>query len=158
MRCSWCKKVLQLLRPAHWAPDTAHCMICRSLFTPNNDRHHCRQCGKCICDSCIPEAATKINLKWCFQCFGTTDADREEKHLDANHTVQASTDAEATMEEQDVKDDHGYNYEDGVAYEVPCKDNYAVEDQVESEYIEKELLGEPLNEPEQVTVESEADD
>jgi hypothetical protein len=120
-------------------------MICRSLFTPSNDRHHCRQCGKCICDSCIPEAATKIKLKWCFQCFGTTDTDREEKHLDANTDGHDDTSPILPHEElESVEDEIGESQtvQDTVNREAHLQDGTSTEpdaDAVDNEDIDDEV-------------------
>lgn len=39
-----------------WGSDdhVKNCGICSSEFTTFNRRHHCRQCNKCVCDSCSP--------------------------------------------------------------------------------------------------------
>merc|ERR1719171_80111 len=39
-----------------WAQDdkVKNCNICGGEFTTFNRRHHCRQCNKCVCDTCSP--------------------------------------------------------------------------------------------------------
>ncbi|XP_068170336.1 FYVE, RhoGEF and PH domain-containing protein 6-like isoform X2 [Antennarius striatus] len=59
-----------------WIPDprTTMCMICTCEFTPIWRRHHCRACGKVVCQNC---SSKKHSLKYrnnkivrvCDQCF-----------------------------------------------------------------------------------------
>lgn len=61
-----------------WIPDdlVPKCMICGSKFTLINRRHHCRNCGKCICSAC---SKNKIELQFsngvkqmvCDECFNS---------------------------------------------------------------------------------------
>ena len=37
---------------ALWNPDTSHCELCNATFTFWNRRHHCRICGRVVCDPC----------------------------------------------------------------------------------------------------------
>jgi len=43
-------------RPKTWVPDKKYkdCMICHVEFTFFNRKHHCRNCGKLLCDDCTP--------------------------------------------------------------------------------------------------------
>lgn len=41
-------------RTASWQPDSDVCQSCRGRFTFATRRHHCRECGSCICASCSP--------------------------------------------------------------------------------------------------------
>lgn len=45
-----------------WVPDSLalHCAICKATFTWTLRRHHCRQCGSCVCGSC---SANKMIVK-----------------------------------------------------------------------------------------------
>uniref|UniRef100_A0A3B3ZBL6 Zinc finger FYVE domain-containing protein 26 n=1 Tax=Periophthalmus magnuspinnatus TaxID=409849 RepID=A0A3B3ZBL6_9GOBI len=48
-----------------WVPDTQHsvCMVCRrERFTMFNRRHHCRRCGRLVCQTCSEK---KMNLDGC---------------------------------------------------------------------------------------------
>ena len=38
-----------------WDADTPQCMECNRGFTIVVRRHHCRNCGKCVCGSCCFE-------------------------------------------------------------------------------------------------------
>ena len=46
---------------APWVPDLVvnKCMICDRKFGLLARKHHCRQCGKCVCVSCAPSKNTK---------------------------------------------------------------------------------------------------
>lgn len=41
-------------RQNRWTPnnEAPHCELCRKKFTLFRRRHHCRGCGRCICDGC----------------------------------------------------------------------------------------------------------
>lgn len=43
-----------------WQPDSevTHCPICKKPFTWIFRRHHCRKCGRVVCDSCSPHRIT----------------------------------------------------------------------------------------------------
>ena len=43
-----------------WQPDAevTHCPICRKQFTWLFRRHHCRKCGRVVCDACSPHRIT----------------------------------------------------------------------------------------------------
>ncbi|XP_060946611.1 pleckstrin homology domain-containing family F member 2-like [Limanda limanda] len=59
-----------------WIPDKAayKCMRCFTKFTPMNRRHHCRQCGFVVCNSCssrrvvISHIDPKKKLRVCRLC------------------------------------------------------------------------------------------
>ncbi len=50
---------------AHWQPDEAskHCMICDKQFSVLDRRHHCRKCGKLVCNACGPKDNSKPILQ-----------------------------------------------------------------------------------------------
>jgi hypothetical protein len=39
---------------AEWQPNTSKCALCNSTFTVFRRRHHCRNCGSCVCAECSP--------------------------------------------------------------------------------------------------------
>jgi len=47
---------LQPKRAAKWTPDStaSRCEICTKKFTILRRRHHCRRCGRCVCEHCSP--------------------------------------------------------------------------------------------------------
>lgn len=48
---------------ASWQPDTLfNCQVCERKFTLTSRRHHCRTCGKLICDSC--SELIKVPVGW----------------------------------------------------------------------------------------------
>ncbi|XP_030767171.1 zinc finger FYVE domain-containing protein 1-like isoform X2 [Sitophilus oryzae] len=42
------------IRPSYWTPDSEciECVLCKQPFGPLLSLHHCRDCGKCVCDNC----------------------------------------------------------------------------------------------------------
>eukprot|EP01125_Pyxidicula_operculata_P014523 TRINITY_DN4840_c0_g1_i1.p1 TRINITY_DN4840_c0_g1~~TRINITY_DN4840_c0_g1_i1.p1 ORF type:complete len:669 (+),score=114.17 TRINITY_DN4840_c0_g1_i1:138-2144(+) len=60
-----------------WQPDDAvqSCHTCKSKFTMFNRRHHCRNCGKCICGNCSKQSClvkavhSKLPVRVCDPCF-----------------------------------------------------------------------------------------
>ncbi|XP_028286422.1 FYVE, RhoGEF and PH domain-containing protein 6-like isoform X2 [Parambassis ranga] len=71
-----------------WIPDprTTMCMICTSKFTRTWRRHHCRACGKVVCQSC---SSNKHGLEYlknqlarvCDQCFIVLQQQKNERAL-----------------------------------------------------------------------------
>ncbi|CAE7240994.1 slob1 [Symbiodinium natans] len=56
---SWWARCRPNLRPGrdwNWTPDrdAADCEICDVPFSLLRRRHHCRHCGRCVCDGCSP--------------------------------------------------------------------------------------------------------
>ncbi|KAJ1623404.1 hypothetical protein T492DRAFT_554496, partial [Pavlovales sp. CCMP2436] len=45
--------------PPAWLPDAAArcCQACARLFGAATRRHHCRHCGRILCDTCSTERA-----------------------------------------------------------------------------------------------------
>ena len=43
---------------AMWSHDTKECEVCDQSFGLIRRRHHCRNCGKCVCNSCSPNTWT----------------------------------------------------------------------------------------------------
>eukprot|EP01130_Rhizamoeba_saxonica_P003670 TRINITY_DN1529_c0_g1_i1.p1 TRINITY_DN1529_c0_g1~~TRINITY_DN1529_c0_g1_i1.p1 ORF type:complete len:895 (-),score=222.87 TRINITY_DN1529_c0_g1_i1:23-2671(-) len=60
-----------------WTPDkqVKNCELCNKKFTSVKRKHHCRKCGKCVCQSCsdfkmiIPEINEKKKKRVCEICF-----------------------------------------------------------------------------------------
>mmetsp|Transcript_5469 Transcript_5469/g.7105 ORF Transcript_5469/g.7105 Transcript_5469/m.7105 type:complete len:213 (+) Transcript_5469:153-791(+) len=44
-----------------WEPNTDECRLCNEPFTLINAQHHCRSCGKCVCENCSPKGKTLPN-------------------------------------------------------------------------------------------------
>uniref|UniRef100_A0A8D0D1H1 FYVE, RhoGEF and PH domain containing 6 n=1 Tax=Sander lucioperca TaxID=283035 RepID=A0A8D0D1H1_SANLU len=73
-----------------WIPDprTTMCMICTCEFTLTWRRHHCRACGKVVCQSC---SSNKYCLEYlknqlarvCDQCFPVLQQQKSERALSA---------------------------------------------------------------------------
>lgn len=47
-----------------WVDDeaTTACLLCRSTFSFTNRKHHCRQCGKVVCDPCSQNRKVRIGM------------------------------------------------------------------------------------------------
>ncbi|XP_023135112.2 FYVE, RhoGEF and PH domain-containing protein 6-like isoform X2 [Amphiprion ocellaris] len=73
-----------------WIPDprTTMCMICTCEFTLTWRRHHCRACGKVVCQSCSSNKRCLEYLKnqlarVCDQCFLVLQEQKSERALSA---------------------------------------------------------------------------
>uniref|UniRef100_A0A4W5L348 FYVE, RhoGEF and PH domain containing 6 n=1 Tax=Hucho hucho TaxID=62062 RepID=A0A4W5L348_9TELE len=73
-----------------WIPDprATMCMVCTCEFTLTWRRHHCRACGKVVCQSCSSNKQCLEYLKnqlarVCDQCFIVLQQQRSEKALSA---------------------------------------------------------------------------
>ncbi|XP_076013424.1 zinc finger FYVE domain-containing protein 26 isoform X2 [Genypterus blacodes] len=79
-----------------WVPDTQQhvCMVCqRERFTMFNRRHHCRRCGRLVCQACserkMPvEGSPGDEVRVCDQCFAYFYPDSD----DELEPLQATTD------------------------------------------------------------------
>ncbi len=64
---------------APWVPDLVcnKCQICERKFSIVTRKHHCRNCGKCVCESCAPAKNTRPiksmglhdPVRHCKQCY-----------------------------------------------------------------------------------------
>lgn len=63
-------------RPTYWTPDMEciHCDSCREPFGPLRLLHHCRDCGKGVCDECskarkpVPLRGWDTPVRVCDKC------------------------------------------------------------------------------------------
>jgi len=60
-----------------WEQDTSACTVCEAHFTFIFRRHHCRACGRCVCDKCSKNRMLLRNVdeqkevRVCQPCFDT---------------------------------------------------------------------------------------
>lgn len=49
--------IKDIARPAYWTPDSEcdTCVVCGERFSVLLSLHHCRDCGKGVCDKCSPD-------------------------------------------------------------------------------------------------------
>ena len=52
-----------------WGPDKdiLECLICKASFSFMTRRHHCRRCGKCVCNKCAPAKNCRPIIEWGFK-------------------------------------------------------------------------------------------
>ncbi|MBN3289425.1 ZFY26 protein, partial [Polypterus senegalus] len=70
----------------HWVPDDQQllCMVCKKeRFTMFNRRHHCRRCGRLVCNSCstkrmLVNGCREDAVRVCDQCYSFYHQDTEE--------------------------------------------------------------------------------
>lgn len=59
----------------HWQPDSKHpkCQECSTSFTFINRHHHCRNCGRNLCNRCTLKRANVCseNARLCNMCFNS---------------------------------------------------------------------------------------
>lgn len=57
-----------------WRSDSSNCQLCNAAFGFLTRRHHCRNCGKCVCESCskekcrVPRIDERALMKVCNEC------------------------------------------------------------------------------------------
>ncbi|CAE7778668.1 slob1 [Symbiodinium sp. CCMP2456] len=91
---SWWARCRPNLRPGrdwNWTPDrdAADCEICDIPFSLLRRRHHCRHCGRCVCDACspaegwriIPEIDPARPSRLCFDCAPAPERTAETDRL-----------------------------------------------------------------------------
>ncbi|XP_047467428.1 zinc finger FYVE domain-containing protein 26 isoform X2 [Mugil cephalus] len=79
-----------------WVPDTQQhvCMVCRrERFTMFNRRHHCRRCGRLVCNACSErkmtiEGCPGEEVRVCDQCYAYfhPDSDEEEEPVEEHRS------------------------------------------------------------------------
>lgn len=54
--CHTTAMLREAARPDYWTPDDeiTECHICNKAFDADNRLHHCRACGRGVCDECSP--------------------------------------------------------------------------------------------------------
>ncbi|XP_034015732.1 zinc finger FYVE domain-containing protein 26 [Thalassophryne amazonica] len=70
-----------------WVPDAQHhvCMVCRrERFTMLNRRHHCRTCGRLVCQACsekkmVVEQCNGEEVRVCDQCYAYFQKDSDDE-------------------------------------------------------------------------------
>jgi len=72
--------VLQMEMAPVWMKNSAQCTLCSTQFDLFHRPHHCRKCGKCVCNSCstrrwvLPNVDPNRSVRVCLHCFGTLRA------------------------------------------------------------------------------------
>ncbi|XP_063229334.1 zinc finger FYVE domain-containing protein 1-like isoform X2 [Bacillus rossius redtenbacheri] len=64
-------------RPSYWVPDhmVTSCSCCDVQFGPKVTLHHCRDCGRCVCQNCssgrrpVPQRGWDAPVRVCDQCL-----------------------------------------------------------------------------------------
>ena len=62
---------LRVISVDKWNPDAEHpsCEICDTSFSFTRRRHHCRFCGKVVCDACSPRTLDSVRIcNLCLKC------------------------------------------------------------------------------------------
>lgn len=59
--CQW-MKAFQIAKRPKWGADTDNCELCVRQFTFWRRRHHCRNCGHCVCGICSRDLAMLPHL------------------------------------------------------------------------------------------------
>lgn len=58
--------MVDVARPAYWIPDheITDCICCKEKFGPKLRIHHCRLCGKGVCDNCSQKRRPVPSRGW----------------------------------------------------------------------------------------------
>jgi hypothetical protein len=76
---------MRRLRP-RWQPDLSRCQSCQEAFGLFTRRHHCRACGRCVCDRCSPNQLLLAYLAYrkpqrvCTECERRLLADQQQRN------------------------------------------------------------------------------
>lgn len=96
-----------------WVPDTQQsvCMVCqRERFTMFNRRHHCRRCGRLVCQACSErkmavEGGPAEEVRVCDQCysfFHPGSDDEDEPDEDPSSPLSSPDDLDGTLQLPEV--------------------------------------------------------
>ncbi|XP_029642742.1 zinc finger FYVE domain-containing protein 1 [Octopus sinensis] len=80
------------IAPSYWIPNAliAHCTNCEKLFEGNEQKHHCRACGKGFCDSCSSHKDPVPERGWGDTLVRTCDKCHLERNNVTNHKPSTS--------------------------------------------------------------------
>ena len=83
--------------PAQWVDEKKikRCQICKLKFTFIIRKHHCRWCGRVLCDKCAPVRAPTsyfgASVRLCWGCFGALQEGRYSEGADGDLTEDIAT-------------------------------------------------------------------
>uniref|UniRef100_A0AC35U565 FYVE-type domain-containing protein n=1 Tax=Rhabditophanes sp. KR3021 TaxID=114890 RepID=A0AC35U565_9BILA len=90
--------------------DTDHCMLCSAKFTLLLRRHHCRACGRVLCNSCCSEkkvlAFSKDAAKKCRVCGPCVNTLDKIEQLEKDNLTQAAESQSLPVESEDTSADN----------------------------------------------------
>uniref|UniRef100_A0AC34QMP6 FYVE-type domain-containing protein n=1 Tax=Panagrolaimus sp. JU765 TaxID=591449 RepID=A0AC34QMP6_9BILA len=97
----------------YWIPDDDCncCMLCSARFTVINRRHHCRCCGRVLCNSCcsikrsLPYIEDDKKQKICEPCSRTLDRIEDYERLQAQRLLQEQNYSVEKSENRDIPND-----------------------------------------------------
>jgi hypothetical protein len=87
-------------RMAEWQLDAnaSECYLCKKLFTTFTRRHHCRNCGKIICDECSSKKIkfdndndTERVCDLCYNCSSNKNSEQCTTYLETNQLMPKKT-------------------------------------------------------------------
>ncbi|MFT7816806.1 pleckstrin-like domain-containing family F member 1-like [Arapaima gigas] len=123
---------------AAWIPDwaSAICMRCSGKFSVTNRRHHCRQCGFLVCNSCSRSRCVLNNIshspvRVCSLCFRMLHVQDEAEGRDrggsnGSDTKTWSDNEEASVPVHEASSDEDSDDEDDVDLQVLQKQHHSL--------------------------------
>nr|XP_020655714.1 zinc finger FYVE domain-containing protein 26 [Pogona vitticeps] len=98
-----------------WIPDEAEdtCMVCKTeRFTMFNRRHHCRRCGRLVCNSCstkkmVVEACWENPTRVCDQCYAYCN---KESSTLLPHDTEVSEEETGEQQQEESSDNEHRDY------------------------------------------------
>ncbi|XP_071500345.1 pleckstrin homology domain-containing family F member 2-like [Diadema antillarum] len=107
-----------------WVPDhdAPHCMLCNKRFTTLFRRHHCRKCGKVVCQACSAKKfmlplQSNTPLRVCDYCYQQLSSERN----GTRERMEEGRNAAPAYQDSDDDDDDDEDY-DGVTREQQSDD------------------------------------
>lgn len=130
-----------------WKPDinSSHCEICQAGFTLIFRRHHCRNCGKLVCDNCSAQRFHLLHVdenkhvRVCDPCFSMLNAPTE-LEKDGNTTKEkSSSDIDPFEDDEDDDDDDTDEDERGFSRPKSLRQRSVAEDDLHAfnEFVEQ---------------------
>ncbi|KAK1288362.1 hypothetical protein QJS10_CPB19g02015 [Acorus calamus] len=83
--------------------EAPRCYVCNCSFNTFRRRHHCRCCGRTLCNEhssnqmALPQFGILTNVRVCYDCFNNSSRPRSEKEVPHTSSISATTETFSRM-------------------------------------------------------------